>query len=661
MSAAATAELRLKFKDVGATSGIDKVAKRIEQQTKQTENLVNQSNNRQRSSYERLSHAREQLGMRSEKRIQLEISRTESAYKRLAASGKLSQDELTRAAEKTRQKITRLTNEMGKLTKEQQAAAKAAKQFETAQNRIRTGVAVGAGIAAAGYTLKAPVMNAMSFDERIAYLSNTANNELDVRGRKAGKAELEKAVNDSIKFGGTRENSLSALELLASSNAFTTQDAIKLLPQVIKTSTATNTSAADVVQVGLAAMQNMGVAPENLPAVFNMAAAGGQAGKFEFTDQAKFLPSQLAAAQGLGFSGTKGLASIVALNQAAVTTAGNSNEAGINVENLLSKINSEDTRGKIDKVLKVNSASYFEKRLKQGVNTLDAFGELVDKNVSRRSDYRDLQKQLKSSKSDSERKAVLESMTKIAESAGIGEIINDRQALMAFLGYRNNPELMAKVLAKINANNVNSGGEVDKSFSVISDTAGFKVREAEQQAAIAQKNAMDVLTPTIGKVAQGFSDLSQRYPDLSAAVVGATPPVIAFGSAVGVTTLALGGARGGAGLSAAAIAASSGISKFGAALAAIVGWNIGKDFGDNTVKPWIDEQVQNLTGDKNTTLGSSAYDLVESAKNLVHVIIEPKDMGYVARVDKQKSSGVASTEIRGSNTGNWRTGAPGSP
>ncbi|MFX7140141.1 hypothetical protein ABTH88_19650, partial [Acinetobacter baumannii] len=57
----------------------------------------------------------------------------------------------------------------------------------------------------------------------------------------------------------------------------------------------------------------------------------------------------MAEAATLGMKGERGLAQLLALNQAAITTAGSTDAAGNNVVNLLSKINSSDTQNDFKK------------------------------------------------------------------------------------------------------------------------------------------------------------------------------------------------------------------------------------------------------------------------------------------------------------------------
>jgi len=654
MSNAAEAELRLKFVDKGASAGLDKFTAHVDRVTKQTESAVERSNSRQRTSFERLSLARETLGMRSEQKIQREIQQTEAAYKRLAASGTLSQDQLTRAAEKTRQKITKLTNEMGKLTAEQQRAAKAAKDFETAQGRIRTGVAVGAGLVAGGYAFQAPIMHAMTMDERLRYMSNAAFRERDKSGRLIGAKQLEESINSSIKEGGTREDAAGALETLINSGAVGPADAMKMLPSLMRGQNASRASATNLAEIGIKAIKGFGIAPDDFANILNMAHAGGKAGNFELENMSKWLPQQMAAAGAAGISGKAGFAKLVGINQGAILNAGTKDEAGNNVVNMLQKLNSADSAKDVQKQLGIDLSGHLQKRRGQGVDGIDAFVELLDKSVAKNTNYQSLQKKLKSGKNSEERTAALESMAKIAEGAGIGKLIQDRQALMGFLSYMNNREFVTKVVNEVKANDVRTGGEIDKDQSVMTDSPMFKVREAQQQAAIAQKNAMDNLTPIIGRVAEGFSDLSQRFPDLSSAVLGVGPPMLAATSAAGALSIALGGAACTGGLAGAATMASSKlVSAAGLISAAVAGY----EFGTNTVTPLVDEVVRKLTGNKDDTAGTALFDLFNKPgpASEVHLTVESTTPGFMVK-QKSKSDGVSVT-TKG-NTGNLFNGAP---
>lgn len=654
MSNAVEAELRLKFVDKGATSGMDRVARRVEQMTQQAENRVNQSNNRQRQSHERLSLARETLGMRSEQKIRREIQQTEAAYKRLATSGKISQDELSRAAEKTRQKITRLTNEMGKLTAEQQKAAKAAQAFEAAQGRIRTGVAVGAGVAAAGYTLKAPIATALSFDERLAGMANTAYPGRDAVGRLAGAKDLESVINRAVDLkqggGGTRDQAAEALDALIAKGTLAMDQALKFLPTVMRTSYGAGANPLDIANL-VSSLVGQGVVSNqaDLKRALNMVTASGQAGGFEIKDMARALPGQLAVGKTAGLVGLQGLQKILTMNQAAVLTAGDTSAAGNNVLNLLTKLASSDTAKDFEKQGGGDLTKFLMDQRIKGVDAVDAWLNLIDKISARDPKMQQALVKLQAASNKTDQQSAIESISQLSEGGVIGKFFQDIQARGALFGLRNKA-VTDRVGTAIGQNNAEFGAN-DINYQTMAGTGAAALRNAEQEMAIRQKQAMEQLIPTITRAADMFVDLSQKYPDLSAAVVGATPPIIALGTASGVAAMTMGG-----GFSKIAGLLGVGASGMGATVAGATGYGVGSLF----VKPAMDKVAQFMSGNKDATLGTALYDYFNkpgdnAAKADVHLTVESTTPGFMVK-QKSKSDGVSVT-TKGS-TGNIFQGAP---
>ncbi|MCQ8116098.1 phage tail tape measure protein [Methylomonas rosea] len=653
---AAEAELRLKFVDKGATTGIDKYAKHVEQITKRTEDLATQSNSRQRTSYERLSLARETLGIRSETKIREEMRKTTAAYQELRKSGTATQDELTRAAEKTRQKITKLTNEMGKLTKEQQKAAKAAKDFETAQGRIRTGVAVGAGVAAAGYALKSPVMNAMSFDERLASMANTAYPERTASGRLQGAKALEAVINRSVDLkqggGGTRDQAAEALDALIAKGTLTREQSTAFLPTVMRTAYGSSAAPVDIANLASALVgQNIVGNERDLKRALNMVTASGQAGGFEIKDMARALPGQLAVGKTAGLVGLPGLQKILTMNQAAIMTAGDTSTAGNNVLNLLTKLSSGDTAKDFDKAGGGDLNKFLIEQRIKGIDAVDAWMNLIDKLSLRDPQMKAALAKLEKAGNKADQQAAIESISQLAEGGVIGKFFQDMQARAALFGMRNKA-LTERVGGFISANNTEFGAN-DLNFETMAGTGAAALRNAEQEAAIRQKDAMDKLIPTITRASEIFVDLSQKYPNLSAAVVGATPPIIALGTAAGLSALAMGGGKGGRFAELATKWGGRGAGTFGVLGAATAGYAV----GDMLVRPGIDKLTQWGTGDKNATLGTALADYFNkpAQKSEVHLTVESTAPGFMVK-QKSKSDGVSVT-TKG-NTGNLFNGAP---
>ncbi len=554
-------EVRLKIRDAAtapmkaaaqaAQQEAAKTATASEKAAKAAADAAERGAAQQRTSFQRMAQARETLGIRSEHAIQREVARTEAAYQRLRDSGTLSFRQQMQAADAMRRKVTELNNEMGRLTAAQKMAAGA-----------KFAIGAGAAVAAGAYTLKSPAQAALSYDERLAHMANTAYAERDTAGRKLGMKELEGAINEAVGKGGggTRDQAAETLDTLIASGAVKKNDAIKMLPQLMRFATASGADANLLAQIGIRGMQTFKIDPKDLPNVLNMAMAAGQAGGFELKDMAKWLPQQMAAATMSGMSGRAGFAKLAALNQASAITAGTKDEAGNNVVNLLAKINSSDTAQDAKK-LGINLPKYLQEQRSKGVDSVDAFAALVDKTVSGRADYQALQKQLKSAKTDDEKRATLESMSMVAQGAGIGKVIQDRQALMALLGMMNNREYMQDVLKTVRENDVASGGAGDKNYDLISDTSAFKLRQAEQQKDIGQKAAMDGLTPAIGRASEAFADLASKYPVLVGTTTLATTAIGAMAGAAGLATLAMGGKAGPAGSAVGKAAAWAGTSR----------------------------------------------------------------------------------------------------
>ena len=91
--------------------------------------------------FRRMSSARETLGIRSERNIQREISRTEAAYNRLERSGVLSTKEQERAYQRMQSTVARLRQEMGETLRVQEKMNPALQEYRRqAQARETLGI-----------------------------------------------------------------------------------------------------------------------------------------------------------------------------------------------------------------------------------------------------------------------------------------------------------------------------------------------------------------------------------------------------------------------------------------------------------------------------------------------------------------------------------------
>ncbi|WP_279572474.1 phage tail tape measure protein [Volucribacter amazonae] len=532
------------FKQV--LDNVKRTSKNIDEISKQTQkNQQNAANNvgktaeqiakRQLETAKRLNQAKEHLGIRSEHRIQREIQRTIAAYNRLQRSGTASSKELARAAEAQRLRLAKLNEEMVKVEKSHTRINNTG-NGQRLTNIGRGVMGVAAGVTAGAMVMAQPMKREMDFDRQLAMTANTAFVERDVQGRIAGKKALFDAVEKAVNAGGgSKEEALGALDTMIASGAVSAQTAINLLPTLQKGAVATGADPNDLAKIAISSMQQFGIREEDIGIVLDKAVAAGQAGNFELADMARWLPKQMAAAKQAGISGLEGLDTLLVANQQARVTAGTSDEAGNNLVDLLAKMTAKETnerfknlkiKGKDGKEHGVDFIASMEAEKASGKNSLEAFNAIMDMIIGEDEQYKQLQERLKTA-SSSEQKTLLDQMTNLMEGKAIGQILSDRQALMAYLGIRNNLQLGNEVKESL----ADSEGAVDKSHAVIADTNAFKTEQLKNTADFAQMKSMKELNDKFGDVSEKLTEYAQQYPNLTAALTGAATGISALGTA----------------------------------------------------------------------------------------------------------------------------------
>lgn len=473
--------------------------------------------------FNKMAKAREVLGVRSEREVQREILRTQAAYSRLVKTGQLSWGEQRRAAEAMRKTVESLNKEMGKLTANQKAV-----------RVLQGGAMVGAAVGVGASVLAPKVSSSMSYDLRLAQLSNTANSNLDLGGRKAGMKAIDRAVIEAVQAGGgTREAALDTYEQLAGSGRFKPTEIRQIMKDAVIAATANGADAQSFSQMAIAANANFGVGAGGMGRLFGIGTYAGQSGGFEIKDMAKWLPQQMAAAKALGMSGEAGFAKLAALNQAAVNTAGTKDEAGNNVVNLLAKMGSQDTVKDFQK-LGIDLPRRFAEGRMRGMDALDVMGGVLGEQLTKDKNYQAVQRRLATAKDGSEYQAALQSVGDIAQGTVVGKVFQDRQALMGLIGFLND---RARV-GQIANGSVNNTDAHLRNMALISDTPSFKTGQLAQQKDIALQEAMNKITPAMGSLAESVTGLMREYPGYTAAIVGATTGLTALAAAAGAAGLA---------------------------------------------------------------------------------------------------------------------------
>lgn len=406
------------------------------------------------------------------------------------------------------------TRQAADLARETQRAIGLAERLRgawSAAGNMVKGVAQGAAAFQAARMVVAPALQqARSYDRQLADASNTAFADRNLAGRQSGMRDLDSTVSAALRAGGgKREDVLGALNEMLASGSVTPDQAKNLLPTAARYATAGNANIGDLSTIVVRALQN-GFKEADIPRMLDMALAAGQAGGFELKDMAKWLPKFLASAQMSGLTGIEGYGRILASAQGSVITAGSKDEAGNNLQNLLLKINSTDTA--VDaKKLGIDLSGSLAAARDKGVNSLDAFVNLVDKIAGQDPRMVALRKKAGAAGNDEERAASLSAQADILQGSAIGKIVQDRQALMPLVAELNKRDYIKGVQKTAMGANGQYG---DSNFALISQTADFKMQQSDNEKLMAQTNGLGGANAAIAKLSEFTTDLYRKYPTL---------------------------------------------------------------------------------------------------------------------------------------------------
>lgn len=516
------AELVLTFKDTASAGlkAVEAAAKKtatntasasIEAANKSAEAVARSVSKSQRE-YQKLSSAREMLGIRPEQAVRREIQQTEAAYNRLARSGIASARDLSRAQDASIAKVKALRAELGETEK----------GFSRMQVLTGVGVAVGAGM-----MMKPAISKAMGYDSTVAGLTNTMFNDRDVAGRIAGKTEIKQAIDAALKVGGgTREQAAGTLSSLMGSGEFSKNQAYGLLKTIQKGSTATGADSGQLADIVLAA-KRMGVKPEDMDKVLSKAVRAGELGGFELGDMAKHLPAALSSARSLGLSGMGGFERVLASMQASVLTAGTKDEAANNLINIFEKINSADTAKDFQKQ-GIDLRGELVKGAGRGEDTVTTFTALIDRVIAKDPKTKAVAQELDrlsriaEDKKNPQHEQTLKQIQQIYSSGVIGKFLQDRQALQGFRAESqgNKSGLVAQVREGMARDD--KGQELNASYGVMSDTASAKAQQYENAKLKGQDEIMTGAGSAIKPFFDGAIKLATQFPVMTASVSAAT-------------------------------------------------------------------------------------------------------------------------------------------
>lgn len=409
----------------------------------------------------------------------------------------------------------------------EQATMRARNLAQTLMNAVPKAVGVAGGVTGAFFAAKALLDKPMDYSTLLGRMANTAFDSRDTNGRKAGKEELNASIISAVRYGGgSRDDAAGTLDNMISSGVVDVEDAKRLLPGFMKSSSASGASAKDLSSIALRASQTMGIPLNEVLDILDEANAAGKAGGFELRDMAKSLPEAMAGAKQSGLTGREGFRKVIAMLQASVITAGSKDQAANNVFNWLGKINSEDT-AKDFKKQGIDLRGRLVSGREKGVDSADTFVALVDEVASKDKQYVDLKAKLANAKTKGEKEDTLSAMTDILQGSAIGKVIQDRQALMSLVSVMNNREYVAEIQKKMRTGK----GSLGQDFDVMSDESGYKAEQFANNRDIAMTQAFGEGGP-LKKLLDGANWAAEKFPVMTATVVGTTAALGVFATAL---------------------------------------------------------------------------------------------------------------------------------
>ncbi|QBK70671.1 phage tail tape measure protein [Acinetobacter johnsonii] len=494
------------------------------------------------------------LGIRTEQQINAEIKKTQGAYTQLSIlqrQGLVTAKDMERAYASMKSRVTTLNTELGKTVSTEKQIQQIQKTGGSGgMSTLQRGSIVAGATVAGGAVLSNALQKPRDYAQLMTYITATATGGqgLTAEQRLAKTANFEGFVKNAVRGGGgKREDVAAALNELIASGKYDESNVSAALSSSSKTAFAAGADTVDAAKMTIA-MQNFGV--KNIDLAQDRAMRAGQIGSFEYKDLSKFLPSQMAMARAAGYSGDDGYIKLLALNQVAKSTAGDSAEAGNNVTNLLQKLSSrelsdtladkiENTDGLPTRAVKNKKgkvvgqefdwATYSVQQREQGVYGVEAFVKLLEHQLQNNDQYKKLQKEANAAKTPEDRKAKLEDMSNIAMGSELGQFLADRQALLAAMAAVYNKEQTVSLEKNITS----AQGTRDADLEMIRQTEWAKDQAADQEKLFAQSKAYDSVSETLGKVKENITDWAQKHEELAASAYKAS---VALGmvTAIGV-------------------------------------------------------------------------------------------------------------------------------
>ncbi|RQU98405.1 tail tape measure protein, partial [Burkholderia cenocepacia] len=325
----------------------------------------------------------------------------------------------------------------------------------------------------------------MQFDMHLAQMANTSFRNLAPKDRIKATEQLRKAIYRAVgEGGGTLEQATESLEKLLAHDTLGHQAAFDLLPKLQMGASAEGADTVDLGNIAVKAVQNMRFGEKDTGRVLDMAAVASHMGEFKLPELSHYLPAQMAAAANAGFSGPRGLAKILALNETAMSTAATPGQAGTNVTDLLNQLSSRELAHAAKRAGIKNFDDVRMKTLARGGDMLDAVNAMIQTLFQHDKRYQAVQHRLQHA-APGEQRELLTDMSNLIQGSAIGKLFGNQQSIMALTGYITQKEKRREVVDGSMREWDRGGGTIASDFDVAKAMDGYKVQQLKNETEIA--------------------------------------------------------------------------------------------------------------------------------------------------------------------------------
>jgi TP901 family phage tail tape measure protein len=280
--------------------------------------------------------------------------------------------------------------------------------------------------------------------------------------------------------------------------------AMAMIRPIGMTATAYKAEMADLTSATYAGIDNLKVPVAQVTRQLDIMAAAGKAGSFEMRDMATHFPMLTASAQALGQSGVGAVADLAAALQIVRKGTGDSASAANNLQNLLAKINTEDTI-KNFKEFGVDLPAELKRAAAAGKSPIEAIAELTNRALG-------------------------------GDQSRISFLFGDMQVQQALRPLIANMKLYRDIRSEALA----ASGTVERDFAErMRDDAARQARFSASMEALSQ-TVGGILSPRLAALQDLLSNAAERFSAWSAANPRLASAVVTTAAALAVLLVACG-------------------------------------------------------------------------------------------------------------------------